>query len=157
LLLLTTQALLLQRTELAELVDATQQQIAELGGDVNELAAQLPQFQESLSLSDRSSYYLDTLAWVQFRLNRLVEAYDNLDLAILAQEISHRGKTQSAILQGRSRQAIKKYFYNNDLVTATLYNHRYELHRSANDMAAAKKDQQRIEELGFQVNDPRFN
>ena len=157
LLLLTTQALLLQRTELADLVQATQQQIAELGGDINELAAQLPQFQESLSLSDRSSYYLDTLAWVQFRLNRLVEAYDNLDLAILAQEISHKGKTQSAILQGRSRQAIEKYFYNNNLVTATLYNHRYELHRSADDLAAAKQDQKRIEDLGFQVNDPRFN
>jgi hypothetical protein len=157
LLLLTTQALLLQRTQFAEQVAETQQQIAELGGDINELAAQLPEFQESLSLSDRSSYYLDTLAWVQFRLNRLVEAYDNLDLAILAQEISHKGKTQSAVLQGRSRQSIEKYFYNNDLVTATLYNHRYELHRLANDLAAAKQDQQRIEELGFQVNDPRFN
>ncbi len=157
LLLLTTQALLLQRTELPGLVEATQMRILELGGDLTELAEQLPQFAESLSWSDRSSYYLDTLAWVQFRLNRLVDAYDNLDLAIIAQEISHKGKTQSAMLQGRSRMAIEKYFYNNNLLTATLYNHRYELHRSASDVAAATRDRQRIEELGFQVNDPRFN
>ena len=172
--LLVTRALMYEDLGRTDLVDADRIQIQELGFKFDKIANDLPYKQGCFSILNISSAYLDTRGYVLSRMpwsdpvdgqfkeldaseSNYEMALEDLNCAVIAAEILNRAVNSSLFNSPDIPMREVEYMRRNvDRSLAVFFYHRMKLNERAGMTEAAKVDEQKIIELGYQPGDNLF-
>lgn len=154
-------------------VDADRRRMVEIGFPFEEMVDELPNDMACLATLETSCFFLDTRGFVAGRLDwssplsvfdlmygkqisyakkmgDYRSALNDLDLAVLAAEFQQQALNTSLFnLYELSPRLIAREKQNAQRMTAVLLFHRMEVHRRGGNEVAARKDENRMESLGF--------
>lgn len=157
-ILLSVRALINQDLDQMKLCDRDRGRVQQLGWEAEELIGQLPDDWQLLYFLYNGSQLLDTRAVVKFRTSpqQWRSSLDDLDTAVMALEVLNLSLADS--IQNTVRNESGDIYDGADLPRqlAAILKHRANLWQAMGDQAQAQTDRERIQELGFDLDEVLF-